>query len=279
MDIVCNEMEGGIRRGKKSIFRFHQCHGDNIILKENNTVAFRKTSFANALTFSEKPLSPGEIFLVEIEANQSGWSGYMRLGLTQVDPQVMALDGDLPRYALPDLSNLFTSWIYAITKSDGFASLDINIDCLVPKSLKQNFYLGDDVNVHTMRGTVPRSALRPKNLDSSQEILPTDVGSRIGVVYIPKPNHKLAEMHFIINGVDQGPCTKDIPYRDGPLFAVVDVYGTTRQVRIIQLYEVATLQSACRDIILRNVGSNQKKAVASLPLPDRLKRYLLFKDN
>jgi neuralized-like protein 2 len=43
-------------------------------------------------------------------------------------------------------------------------------------------------------------------------------------------------MHFIINGEDQGACTKEIPYKEKALFAVVDVYGTTKQVRIIQLY-------------------------------------------
>lgn len=63
------------------------------------------------------------------------------------------------------------------------------------------------------------------------------LGSRIGVVFVPNPNDSSkAEMHFIINGEDQGPCTKDIPYKDGPLHAVVDVYGTTKQVKIIQLY-------------------------------------------
>jgi neuralized-like protein 2 len=45
-----------------------------------------------------------------------------------------------------------------------------------------------------------------------------------------------AEMHFIINGEDQGPCVRNIPYNNGALHAVVDVYGTTKQVRIIQLY-------------------------------------------
>lgn len=62
-------------------------------------------------------------------------------------------------------------------------------------------------------------------------------GSRIGVVYVPNPiDSTKAEMHFIINGEDQGACTKDIPYKEGPLHAVVDVYGTTKQVKIIQLY-------------------------------------------
>lgn len=43
-------------------------------------------------------------------------------------------------------------------------------------------------------------------------------------------------MHYIINGEDQGAFTKKLPYKEAPLYAVVDVYGTTKQVRIVQLY-------------------------------------------
>lgn len=94
----------------------------------------------------------------------------------------------------------------------------------------------DGVHVQTSKGIIPFIALRPSDIGSSQNILPTDTGSRIGVMYIPQIGSDKAEMHFIINGEDQGPCAKDIPYRAGPLHAVVDVYGTTKQVRIIQLY-------------------------------------------
>jgi len=61
------------------------------------------------------------------------------------------------------------------------------------------------------------------------------VGSRIGVMYIPTDD-KEAEMHYIINGEDMGACVKRIPYKDAPLHVVVDVYGTTKKVRIVQLY-------------------------------------------
>lgn len=94
---------------------------------------------------------------------------------------------------------------------------------------------------------IPRSALKPIVHDGEgSEILLTDKGSRIGVVFVPTPhNHDLAEMHFIINGEDQGPCVRDIPYKQGALHAVVDVYGTTKQVKIVQLYGGRFLVRQC----------------------------------
>lgn len=127
--------------------------------------------------------------------------------------------------------------------------------------------------------------------------LPTDVGSRIGVMFVPTGSNS-ANMHFIINGEDQGPCSRDIPFLDGPIYAVVDVYGCTKRVRTCQIYGgniikhlphhtliasdvtlnvliilVDSLQSMCRDVILNSIRIS---GVMNLPLPNLLKNYLLF---
>lgn len=78
-------------------------------------------------------------------------------------------------------------------------------------------------------------------------------------------------MHFIVNGDDLGVQAADIPFRQIPLYVCVDVYGTTKSVKIVQVYGINTLQSLSKDVILSSVD---KTLLNQLPLPESLKEYL-----
>lgn len=102
----------------------------------------------------------------------------------------------------------------------------------------------------------------------------SDTGSRIGVIFVPtKDNKDLAEMHLIVNGDDLGALAVDITYKKSNLFVCVDVYGTTKSVKIIQVYGINSLQSLSKEVILSSVD---KSSLNLLPLPERLKDYLYF---
>lgn len=59
-------------------------------------------------------------------------------------------------------------------------------------------------------------------------------GSRVGVFY-SKVGADMAFLYFVVNGECRGPFPFEL--QDGPLFAVCDVYGRTKTVKVISAYE------------------------------------------
>jgi neuralized-like protein 2 len=110
---------------------------------------------------------------------------------------------------------------------------------------------------------------RSNPITREANILPTDIGSRVGIMYLI--NGDTADMHFVFNGEDQGIYARKIPFKDGPLHAVVDIYGTTKQLRVVQ-HGISSLQMAARDSIRAHLKSSSD--VDNLPLPDKLRNYL-----
>lgn len=237
--------------------RFHEHYGSSIFLLDDNTVAHRTSSYSNGITFSENPLLPGEIFLIEIEKIEPGWSGNLRLGLTMFN-----IDDNrevLPEYALPDYltagaflpsySLLHTTWAFPIREYPNHPASDEVERNHYHHHYQRDVYvsinvLGRGQIINTPRGSFPRTALKSRinpNVRRRGLQVSVLVGSRIGVMYVPcikvtpgEPD--LAMMHFIIDGYDVVASSKKIPYKKGNLHAIVDVYGTTKQIKIVQLY-------------------------------------------
>lgn len=211
--------------------RFHHVHGTNVRLDASRTRATRVESFANGLCFSQEPLAPGQIFLVEIEEKELGWCGHLRVGLTAHDPQSLEV---VPEYSLPDLVNMGDTWVFAITRSHNRVTVD-GEEARAQSPAWEPFLLIERVRI-------PRDTLvgrsRPGRyshiLDDlyKANVLPaTARRSRIGVLYALQPDGT-ADMHIVINGEDMGPSARHLP-TTRPLYAVVDVFASTKSVRVI----------------------------------------------
>ncbi|XP_003230346.2 neuralized-like protein 2 [Anolis carolinensis] len=253
---------------------FHHVHGANIWLDPSSTQATRLESFANGVCFSREPLEPGQIFLVEIEEKELGWCGHLRVGLTALDPDGLEA---VPEYSLPDLVNMGNSWVFAITR---------NHNRVVPegdqeqsRDLLSSPYLCIEEAIR-----IPRDKLvgrsRPgryshllDDLYKSNALPPTARKSRIGVLYTPRPDGT-ADMHIVINGEDMGPSARGLP-ASRPLYAVVDVFASTKSVRIIQVeYGFPSLQTLCRLAIQKHIV--HRMAIDGLDLPPLLKNICKY---
>ncbi|NXO00434.1 NEUL2 protein, partial [Rhinopomastus cyanomelas] len=252
--------------------RFHHVHGVNVRLDTSCTRATRVESFANGLCFSQEPLAPGQVFLVEIEEKEVGWCGHLRVGLTAHDPQSLAV---VPEYSLPDLVNMGDTWVFAITRSHNRVAVDgEEMPARAQCSPWEPF-------LRIERVWIPRDTLVGRSrtgryshiLDDlfRTNVLPaTARHSRIGVLYALQPDGT-ADMHIIINGEDMGPSARRLPAAR-PLYAVVDVFASTKSVRVIPVeYGFPSLQTLCRMVIEKNIV--HRLAIDSLDLPLLLKNF------
>ncbi|XP_037289999.1 E3 ubiquitin-protein ligase neur [Rhipicephalus microplus] len=91
---------------------FHEVHGENVRLEQGGKVARRAESFCKAIVFSSRPVQVNERVVLRITELSNGWSGALRLGFTSHDPST--LQGTLPKYACPDLTNRPGNWAKAL---------------------------------------------------------------------------------------------------------------------------------------------------------------------
>ncbi|XP_062331292.1 neuralized-like protein 2 [Osmerus eperlanus] len=290
---------------------FHHIHGSNVRLDPSCTQATRVESFANGVCFSGKPLSPGEIFLVEVEEKELGWCGHLRIGLTSRDPSTLEV---VPEYSLPDLVDLGDSWVFAITRNHnkvkeqapGAGGEGAEEGGLAggrvlgggegegrvlggggednPSSNNKPKAFFTDSHLQINRFCIPMDKLvgrsRPgrfshilDDLYKTNALPPTARRSRIGVLYVPR-GQGLADMHIVINGEDMGASARGIPTNQ-QLYAVVDVFAATKTVRIVQVeYGFSSLQTLCRKIIQKHIV--HRMALDWLELPERLKHFCKY---
>ncbi|XP_007440837.1 neuralized-like protein 2, partial [Python bivittatus] len=245
----------------------------NVCMDPSCTQATRVESFANGLCFSHRPLEPGQIFLVEIEEKELGWCGHLRVGLTAHDPRSL---GVVPEYSLPDLVNMGDSWVFAITRSHNRVTEER------AAARVRGFLSGPYLIIEQVR--IPRDKLvgrsRPgryshilDDLYKSNVLPATARKSRIGVLFTLQPDGT-ADMHIVINGEDMGPSARGLPGAR-PLYAVIDIFASTKSVRIIQVeYGFPSLQTLCRMAIQKHII--HRLAIDGLNLPPVLKNFCKY---
>lgn len=92
--------------------QFHHVHGDNIRISRDGSLARRFESFCRAITFSARPVRINERICVKFAEISNNWNGGIRFGFTSNDPAT--LEGSLPKYACPDLTNRPGFWAKAL---------------------------------------------------------------------------------------------------------------------------------------------------------------------
>ncbi|XP_070564331.1 uncharacterized protein [Ptychodera flava] len=112
---------------------FHEKCGSLIEFSSDRQRATRTDSFCNGITFSAVPIPVGDKISIEFTENVSGWSGAVRFGFTSIEPSEV---GELPKYAVPDLTNKPGFWAKALSENEA------------SKGYQLTYYVDEDGNVH-----------------------------------------------------------------------------------------------------------------------------------
>ncbi|KAE9414748.1 hypothetical protein Angca_006945, partial [Angiostrongylus cantonensis] len=92
---------------------FHSVHGQNVVLLNGGRVARRKESFCKGLAFSNRPISINENVCIRLTEVSTSWSGVLRFGVTNVDPESYR-NVQVPKFACPDLTSKEGFWAKAL---------------------------------------------------------------------------------------------------------------------------------------------------------------------
>ncbi|NP_001161599.1 neuralized PATS1 [Saccoglossus kowalevskii] len=136
---------------------FHEKRGSLIELSSDRLTAKRTDSFCNGITFSAFPVPVNEKISLEFLGNTSGWSGALRFGFTSVDP--VTID-ELPRYAVPDLTNKDGFYAKALTESQAEQGYRLTYHCDSEGDV--HFYVNNEykgVHINNVDVTKPLWAL------------------------------------------------------------------------------------------------------------------------
>uniref|UniRef100_A0A0N5B0E2 Neuralized n=1 Tax=Syphacia muris TaxID=451379 RepID=A0A0N5B0E2_9BILA len=92
---------------------FHHVHGSNIKILRNGRIARRTESFCKGLAFSSRPIQIDENVCIRFSEVVTNWSGVLRFGVTNVDPETFQ-GLELPKFACPDLTSKEGYWAKAL---------------------------------------------------------------------------------------------------------------------------------------------------------------------
>lgn len=92
---------------------FHRVHGSNISILCGGRIAKRTESFCKGLAFSSRPIQIDENVCIRFSEVVTNWSGVLRFGVTNVDPETFR-GLELPKFACPDLTSKEGYWAKAL---------------------------------------------------------------------------------------------------------------------------------------------------------------------